>query len=482
MRVCVFLFGFVILNCRQFGNFWEIPETPAPSEKPLEKSFLTYIGGLSNSSPNVSLHTTADGGFLVTDSANVAWSSAIAGTPLLPFTVSDLLIARYNRQGEKLWHTYLGGPGQDEATAIRETPDGGCIVLGWTNTGINSMGGVTPIRAFQASIDPVLIKLSAAGAVEWFTHLGAAANEIPNDMALADDGGFILLLSTDGTSTIAGPPILPYSNAADIQVLKVSASGAPLWHTFLGSVNADSPGAVFQKNGDIYVTGSSAGPVASIPGFTGARDGFLARLAGSGSLIWLSYFGANTSVENLSALSVSDAGDIFVTGETNAAAPVIAGLSPQVSGFAGRTGAILARYTAAGTLSWFTIHGDALADIQGKRLVFIDNQYLSAANSLGPIATLHGRNSVLTPPPGQGIKIMKSDTAGSLLWHTSLGGGGIVKVGNMQPGPEGSILVSGKAPVGPIENATEVSVMLPFENGRQNGFILKLNRDGGIDR
>lgn len=481
MRVYFFFMGFFILNCQQFGNFWDKPEVGAPDKSP-DKSFLTYIGGLSTSSANGYLHPTTDGGFLITDSANVAWSSATAGPSLLPFIASDLLVARYNRRGEKLWHTYLGGPGQDEATAIRETADGGCVVLGWTTTGINSIGAVIPSRAFQAGVDPVLFKLSAAGTLEWFTHLGGGAVEVPYDIALADDGGFIILSSANGTSTVAGAPILPYTNADDVQILKVNSTGAPQWHTYLGSVNSDSPGAVYQKNGDIYVTGSSAGPVASIAGFTGVRDGFLARLTGSGNLVWLSYFGASSSAENLSGLSVSDAGDILVTGETNAASPVIAGLSPQISGFAGRTGAILARYNSVGALSWFTVHGDAATNMQGKKVVILDAHYLSAANALAPVSMLPGRNAVLTPAPGQGIQIMKSDTAGNLLWHTSIGGGGVLQVGDVRPGPNGSILVSGKAPLGPIENATGVPILLPFEAGRQNGFILKLNRDGDLDR
>jgi hypothetical protein len=71
----------------------------------------------------------------------------------------------------------LGGAGTfDQANAIIQTSDGGYIVAGQANAAIASLSGRTPLNAFNASYDCLIVKLTADGVVDWFTTKSLAAN------------------------------------------------------------------------------------------------------------------------------------------------------------------------------------------------------------------------------------------------------------------------------------------------------------------
>jgi len=68
-----------------------------------------------------SVRQTENGGFIV-----------VGGTRSLGAGSSDVYILKIDKNGDKLWEKFYGGSGNDIAYSIQQTNDGGYIVAGYT--------------------------------------------------------------------------------------------------------------------------------------------------------------------------------------------------------------------------------------------------------------------------------------------------------------------------------------------------------------
>ncbi len=84
-----------------------------------------------------------------------------------------------------IWQKTMGGYEFDEATSIRQTADGGYITLGRSSS--YGAGG----------LDYYLVKLDAAGDTLWSRTYGGAENEFANCVRQTSDGGYILVGFSD---------------------------------------------------------------------------------------------------------------------------------------------------------------------------------------------------------------------------------------------------------------------------------------------
>lgn len=117
-----------------------------------------------------SLVQTADGGYIVT------------GVTTTPGTLSyDVLCIRTDQSGALLWSQSIGGASMDWGFKVLNTPDGGCVIGGISN----SFGSVF--------YDSYLIKLAMSGSLEWSKTYGSSTTAEEAMQVLAtSDGGFLI--------------------------------------------------------------------------------------------------------------------------------------------------------------------------------------------------------------------------------------------------------------------------------------------------
>ena len=82
------------------------------------------------------------------------------------------------------WNTTLGGTNSDGASSVQQTPDGGYIIAGHTES--YGMGGG----------DAWLIKTDSDGNEQWNRTFGGIGWEYVSSTKLTHDGGYILAGST----------------------------------------------------------------------------------------------------------------------------------------------------------------------------------------------------------------------------------------------------------------------------------------------
>ena len=151
-----------------------------------------------------SVQQTTDGGFIIAGSTN----SFGAGD-------EDLWVIKTDVNGDTLWTKTYGGIEEDQGNSIKQTSDGGYVVVGNTE----SYGA--------GDNDVYLIKINSDGDTLWTKTYGDINNESGIDIQLTSDGGYIIL----GSKSSVTPP-----TQWEIYVIKTDSNGDTLWtNTFGGT-------------------------------------------------------------------------------------------------------------------------------------------------------------------------------------------------------------------------------------------------------
>lgn len=151
---------------------------------------------------------------------------------------NDLLIAKYNAEGDSLWAKKfdLFGAG-DQGNAIIELTNGDLVITGQTE--------VTP-----SNVDILIAKVNASGEDLWFTHLGDDEKaDFGQDISNTMDGGYI----------VAGYNSLLLNFFNDLTLIKTDVEGNVLSNFIEGHVfydtEADCPGTTLPDFTDIPLEG-----------------------------------------------------------------------------------------------------------------------------------------------------------------------------------------------------------------------------------
>lgn len=201
----------------------------------------------------LSLDITTDGGFIGTGQHE----SSGAGS-------CDLYIYKVDACGEPEWFKTYGSPGEDGGKWIKQTPDGGYITVGLTYHGT---GG---------AYDLWLMKLDAAGNIEWNKTYGWYGHDYGIFVNTTQDGGYILTGFVDGVAF----------GAADLVLIKTDNQGNPEWMKLYGGTEADWGDWVTQtSDGGYLVTGYTASFGA------GGPDVYVIKTDAQGNIQWTKTYG-----------------------------------------------------------------------------------------------------------------------------------------------------------------------------------------------
>jgi len=229
---------------------------------------------------------------------------------------TDAVVVKYAPGGSVEWVRYLGGAGEDKATAIAIGAGDAVFVVGqtcspgWTTLGDNSMPSPASAYGFLA-------KLDTHGTVVYSTLLGGNGND--NISAILSDrpsGALIIAGQTSSGDFCAeiSPNLMQGSAGGFVMGLTdLGASCETNWFRFVGgSGNKDAVNALaWMDNGHVIaggVTGSGgwlAPQGEAAFGYNAMLDGFLLQLNKStGAPLWSTYVGG-TSNDAIHALAVA---------------------------------------------------------------------------------------------------------------------------------------------------------------------------------
>lgn len=165
---------------------------------------LTH-GGFNNDIPQAGV-VLSDGSVVV-----VGFTASFSTSPS-----RDVYCIKVDSAGSLIWSRTFGGNSRDEGTDIKQTPDGGFIISGFTE----SYG--------SGSRDAWLIKTDSIGGVLWTQTFGGAQFDDAWAVDTTEDKGFIL---TGGTYSLAS------GTEDDLWLIKADSLGNQMWIENFGLTN-----------------------------------------------------------------------------------------------------------------------------------------------------------------------------------------------------------------------------------------------------
>jgi len=177
----------------EYPDFWVV-KTDALGTVTWEKSF----GGTSYDEANAACETT-DGNYIIAGSSRSNDGNVTGHHGSADF--SDFWIIKLNSEGNLVWQRSLGGSDEDVANAVAATNDGGCVVAGSSNS---NDGDVSIHHGDAAFADYWVVKLDAEGNIQWQRSLGGTGDDNASSVIQTSDGGYVVAgtsSSTDGDVT-----------------------------------------------------------------------------------------------------------------------------------------------------------------------------------------------------------------------------------------------------------------------------------------
>jgi len=204
----------------------------------------------------------------------------------------DMLLLKVDADGNELWSKTFGGPAQERANAIRQTTDGGTILVGST-------------KSFGAGgSDLYLIKTDDQGNEVWSQTYGGELDEEGYDVHHTSDGGFFIL------AQVSRDARLYTDQNPDIFLLKTDGAGNEIWSQVWEEENVEGGHALLPTSDGNYV-------VVGITSSTGSEsdiDFLFLKIDADGSLIWDEPISDEGAVDYGTGVIETPDGDYLVTG------------------------------------------------------------------------------------------------------------------------------------------------------------------------
>lgn len=316
--------------------------------------------------------------------------------------IQGVWVVKLSAQGVLLWQRTYGGSGSENAIRhLRQTPDGGFMFHSLT-TSVD--GDVTDLNG-PGEQDHWIVKLDAAGDIEWNRTLGGSEAEYGIDVLPTNDGGYIVnfafVRSNDGD-------VVNNHGEDDLWLVKLNATGGIVWSLTIGGSDYElGMDAVVLPNGDIMVLGHTKSTDGDIQENHGNYDVLLAKVSSAGTLLWTRTYGGSQNESASALLTTADGGFLIMACSNSNDGDVAVAYGGQDMW--------LLKVDATGDLLWQRTFGGSEFEL-GILAAPTDDGYLlcgSTFSSDGNIEGHHGQRDMW---------LAQINEQGDLVWQRCLGG------------------------------------------------------------
>jgi hypothetical protein len=356
---------------------------------------------------------------------------------------TDILVIKLDPAGNIQWLQVYGSSYDDEASAIRQTSDGGYILAGYTGAGGNR--------------DVLVMRLDASGNVIWQRVMGGSYKDSASDIRQTGDGGYILVGSAYSSNS---GDVGANHGSGDVWVIRLDPSGNVVWQKLLGGYGDDNGYSIRQTSEGGYVlTGSTFSSNTGDVGTNhGSDDVWVVKLDNGGSLQWQKVLGGNAHEAGYGIRQTTDGGYVLI-GVTGS------GSSGDVGPGHGMGDFWVVKLDTAGNIQWQKVLGGSDVD-NGKAI----EQTTDGGYILTGYSTSSGSGDVGPNHNSCDAWVVKLDSLGNIQWQNPFGGSSVEWGMDIQQTSDGGYVFTGNT-----ESSNSGDVGL--NHGRNDFWVVKLAPD-----
>lgn len=373
--------------------------TSAYSQLP-PRHWSAQFGGSDVEVP-FSIKSTSDGGTIVAG-YTTSKDGDITNFPEREYW--DLWVVKLDVCGNIMWQQSFGGKGYESARDIVQTPDGGFMVLGETNS---TDGGVIP--GFGGTKDIWLLKLDINGTLIWQKRLGGTGLDVGNQLVMLDDGNFLIAATTSSNDgDISGNH--GTGGYTDGVLIKTDPAGNIIWSKCYGGTRNEELMDIEVINGRIYVAGYANSTDGDIPANQKNYDVWLLTVDQAGNIVSNHIYGGSQNDVAYSMTKGND-GTLTLSGYTTST-------DGDVTEAKGSQDYWILNVNTDGNLNWQKTLGGTDAEYATTIITDLDGGYI-----VGGIS--YSSDGDINDARGEGdFWLVKLNVGGTPVWKQSMGGTG----------------------------------------------------------
>jgi len=387
----------------------------------------------------------------------------------------DVFVAKLGPTGQHVWSTYLGGSSADKGEGIAVDGGGHVYVTGLTAS-VGWVFGGFDTTYNGGTFDAFVARVTSTGQHWWSSYLGGSGEDVGYDIAVDGAGDIHVTGSTESSGWVSGGYNTTYSGAGDGFVAKLSPTGQHVWSTYLGGGDQDwGNGIAVDGAENVYVTGEtcSGGWVSAgwDGSYNGAGDGFVAKLGPGGLHRWSTYVGAENE-DHGRDIALDGSGGVYVTGSTKSPGWAWFGFDESHNG---GYDAFVATYGTDGWYLWGTYLGGSGSDTgKGIALDASGNVYVTGETGSSLSWVSDGFDTSYNGGLSDAF-VGGLGPAGDHLWSTYLGGDASDSGRGIAVDGAGSVYVTG----GTWSDDWVSGGYDTTYGGNGDGFVAKIAEGGG---
>jgi hypothetical protein len=367
--IIIFVFTSLLCSCKSDDD--TLPPT-IESNFSGELVWVKTYGG-SNEDDAIDIVQANDGGYVVLGFTNSNDGNITEKTT----TDQDYWLLKLNQNGEKLWDKTYGGSGDDQATGISKTNDGGYIISGFT---ASSDGDVSENAGFH---DYWIVKVNSTGVIQWEKSFGFIGQDQAYQVIQTFDGGYFATGFLDvGLSEGEGNDLYDtpsntrgtLHSLGDYWGIKMDANGNKIWCRYFGGSHVDQSKDVLQTDdGGFLLAGISESSDFDITNAHGANDFWVIKISADGNKVWENSYGGAETDRVFSLVKATD-GNYILSGESRS-------INGDVSNSKGGGDIWLVKFNASnGAIIWEKSYGGTEFDTS-RGITKLENNYYAIAGS-----------------------------------------------------------------------------------------------------
>jgi len=431
-------------------------ETIANDDQPSDEitfdiEWVKTYGGSGEEDAN-SISATPDGGYIV-----LGYTQSTDGDITDKTTSdSDVWVLKLTSEGAVSWSKTYGGSDDERGTRIFATTDGGYLLSAYTRS---TDGDISENAGFY---DYWMVKLDASGNLQWEKTFGYAGNDQAQSVIQTSDGGYLIVGFLDVTAS-GGEGNIPFRNAGlrhgvgEFWAIKTDSQGNLQWSRYFGGTDNDRAYAVLETdNGDFIMVGNSESDDFDIVNPRGSYDFWAVRITGEGELVWAKNYGGS-GAEIAYDIVKSQDGNYFIIGDTRSN-------DQDVTNALGNADAWLIKIDNNGQLLWQKTYGGSQFDT-GRAVAELNNRSIFVSGTSRSDDFHVGGNN------GQSDFWMFATTpSGELFWEKNIGGTGLEFANDHLLTSNNNILIVGSSESSDFD--------VPLNRGSKDVMIVKLKIEG----